>query len=78
MSPRDEHNKYTRVIDRTFEQMKDENDKDEDDPASGAVLIYPKKIDDLRRFRMLYIGLLLFILSSMQGIHAVFGVLLME
>ncbi|KAK9511332.1 hypothetical protein O3M35_000001 [Rhynocoris fuscipes] len=78
VSPRDEQNQYTRVIDRTFEQMKDESDNNEDDPASGAVLIYPKKIDDLRRFRMLYIGLLLFILSSMQGVHALFGVLLME
>lgn len=77
VSPRDEDNQYTRAIDRTFEQVKDENDAEED-PASGAVLIYPKKIDDLRRFRMLYVGLLLFILSSMQGVHALFGVLLME
>ncbi|KAG5496905.1 hypothetical protein GH5_01412 [Leishmania sp. Ghana 2012 LV757] len=48
------------------------------DPASGALLIYPKKIDNLRRFRILFTGVVLSISSSTQGIHAVFGVLYLQ
>ncbi|KAK7195115.1 hypothetical protein NESM_000435000 [Novymonas esmeraldas] len=47
----------------------------EPDAARGALLIYPKKIDNLRRFRMLFVGLLLSISSSTQGMHSIFGVL---
>ncbi|KAI5687856.1 Major Facilitator Superfamily [Leishmania braziliensis] len=45
------------------------------DAASGALLIYPKKIDNLRRFRILFAGVILSISSSTQGVHSVFGVL---
>ncbi|KAK7195116.1 hypothetical protein NESM_000435100 [Novymonas esmeraldas] len=45
------------------------------DLASGALLIHPKKIDNLRRFRMLFVGLLLSISSSTQVMHSIFGVL---
>ncbi|CAJ1032672.1 hypothetical protein, conserved, partial [Leishmania shawi] len=45
------------------------------DAASGALLIYPKKIDNLRRFRILFAGVILSISGSTQGIHSVFGVL---
>lgn len=49
-----------------------------EDPGSGAVLIYPKKINDLKRFRMLFVGLLLFIVSSTQGVHSLFGTILLQ
>ncbi|KPA73860.1 hypothetical protein ABB37_09492 [Leptomonas pyrrhocoris] len=48
------------------------------DPASGAILIYPKKVDNLRRFRILFVGLLLLISSSTQGIHSLFGTLYLQ
>ncbi|KAG5471297.1 hypothetical protein LSCM1_01372 [Leishmania martiniquensis] len=48
------------------------------DPASGALLIYPKRINNLRRFRILFTGVVLFISSSTQGTHAIFGVLYLQ
>ncbi|CAG9579226.1 conserved hypothetical protein [Leishmania major strain Friedlin] len=50
----------------------------ERDAARGALLIYPTKIDNLRRFRILFAGVLLSISSSTQGIHSIFGVLLLQ
>lgn len=44
----------------------------------NPVFIYPNKIDDLRRFRMLFVGLLLFIVSSTQGLHSLFGTVVMQ
>ena len=48
------------------------------DAAHGAILIYPKKIDNLRRFRILFVGVLLIISSSTQGVHSLFGTLYLQ
>ena len=51
---------------------------EEPDAAQGALLIYPKKIDNLRRFRILFVGLLVIISSSTQGVHSLFGTLYLQ
>lgn len=50
----------------------------EPDAAKGALLIYPTKIDNLRRFRILFAGVILSISSSTQGVHSIFAVLLLQ
>ncbi|GET91068.1 hypothetical protein, conserved [Leishmania tarentolae] len=61
----------------TAKHSNDRN-KTDVDAASGALLIYPTKIDNLRRFRILFVGVILSISSSTQGLHSIFGVLLLQ
>ncbi|CAD2213978.1 Major Facilitator Superfamily, putative [Angomonas deanei] len=46
--------------------------------TGAPVLIYPKKIDNMYRFRILFAGLCLFVVSSLQGLHALFGLMLLD
>ncbi|ESS67077.1 hypothetical protein TCDM_04317 [Trypanosoma cruzi Dm28c] len=50
-----------------------ENSEGSGHNASNILLIDPKKISDFMRFRVMFIGMLLFISSSTQGLHALFA-----
>ncbi|EKF33033.1 hypothetical protein MOQ_003107 [Trypanosoma cruzi marinkellei] len=50
-----------------------ENSESSAHNASNIVLIDPKKISDFMRFRVMFVGMILFISSSTQGLHALFA-----
>ncbi|CAD2213979.1 Major Facilitator Superfamily, putative [Angomonas deanei] len=62
------------------EQPDEDEGVEETSPTNDRlpVLIYPLKIDNMYRFRILYAGLCLFIVSSLQGLHSIFGLLLLD
>lgn len=47
-------------------------------PLRDALLIYPKRIDDLVRFRKLFAGVVLFVVSSLQGVHSLYGTVYLQ